>query len=464
MTLAMPLWLCDFEKCSNPAVQREGDCLCCDKHLCSKHLSEPFHKCPNPEKNWSSFSAQYATTEARHIDELCHRIDSSKLCSRASELRDGIQCTVNLSRKHLSSMMGHQNCHAEVIFEDGIIWLARLRLTRTTSPPEEVRDFILRSEAGTLTYLRDRTSIPVPKIFDWACGSDPGNRIGVSYILMEKLDGMPLDWQAANPTQREKVMQQLVDVFLEIEKHPFETLGSLTVSGPAKFVVQGLAQHATYRMGAKGPLGPFTSSLEGSVHIVKSYLAMIASGEIGAHYSVDTYLAHRFRLDIAKTLWGDEPAEEQFFLKHPDDKGDHILVNESYDIVGIIDWEWTRTATKVEAFSSPCMMWPLGKFYEGSNELAPEEMRLAEIFQERGREDLSNYVLLGRKVQRFFFALGPESSSDRQTFLDLFVGLKMAFGFEGEPWEGWEKWKGKALLKWENDKLLQGLLRLQLNK
>ncbi|KAK1657505.1 hypothetical protein BDP55DRAFT_685559 [Colletotrichum godetiae] len=384
------------------------------------------------------------------------------LCSRASELRDGIRCTVNLSRKHLSSMMGHQNCHAEVIFEDGVSWLARLRLTRTTSPPEEVRDFIFRSEAGTLAYLNDHTSIPVPRIFDWACESDPENRIGVSYILMEKLDGMPLTWQAANPAQREKVMQQLVDVFLEIERHPFEALGSLlTVPGPTKFEVQGLAQHATYMIGPEGPLGPFTSSLEGSVNMIKSYLTMIASGEISAYQSVDTYLTHRFRLDIADNLWGDESTGGRFFLKHPDDKGDHILVNESYDIVGIIDWEWTRTASKVEAFSSPCMMWPLGKFYKGSNELAPDEKRLAEIFQERSREDLSNYVLLGRKVQRFFFALGPESPSNRQSLLDLFVGLKTAFNFEDETWEGWEKWKSQALRKWENDELLQGLLRLQ---
>ncbi|KAK1978677.1 hypothetical protein LZ30DRAFT_762318 [Colletotrichum cereale] len=436
----MPLWLCDFRKCSNPTVQREGYCLCCDKHFCSKHLLEPFHKCPSPQENWSSFSAQYAATEVRHIDELRRRIDSSKLCSMASELREGIPCTVNLSRRHLSAMMGHQNCHAEVMFEDGVSWLARLPLTRTTSPPEEVRDFILRSEAGTLAYLHDRTSIPVPKIFDWACGSDPENQLGVSYIPMEKLHGMPLDWHSANLAQKEKVMQQLADFFLEIERHPVEALGSLLpVEGPAKFVVQGVAQHATYTMGAEGPLGPFTSSLEGSV----AMLTMIASGEIGAYHSVDTYLTHRFRLDVANSLWGNEPAGGRFFLKHPDDKGDHILVNESYDI------EWTRTASKIEAFSSPCMMWPLGKFYEGSNELAPDERRLAEIFHEKGRDDLSNC---------------PESPSDRKALLDLFVGLKMAFNIEDETWEGWEMWKGKALRKWKDDKLLQSLLRLHLNK
>ncbi|KAJ0163725.1 hypothetical protein CTA2_2517 [Colletotrichum tanaceti] len=454
----MPLWSCNFEACTNPAVQKEGDCLCCDRHLCRKHSSEPFHTCPNPEENWSAFSAQYAATEARHIDELCNRIDGPKLCSRASEIRGGIPCTVDLSRKHLSSMMGHQNCHAEIVFKDKVRWLARLRLTRTTSPPEEVRDCILRSEAATLTYLQDRTSIPAPRIFDWACESDLDNSVGVGYILMEKLDGNPLDWQAATLAQREKIMQQLVDVFLEIERHPFGSMGSLfEARRPANFVVQGLAQHATYRMGAGGPIGPFASSLEGSVAIVKSYLAMIASGEIGVRHSVDNYLAHRFRLDVASSLCEDDPAD-QFFLKHPDDKGDHILVNESYDIVGIIDWEWTRTASKAEAFSSPCMMWPVGEFYRGSNELDPDEVRLAKIFEERGRKDLSDCVLNGRKAQRFYFAMGPESpSSNRKTLIDLFLGLTTAFNFESE---GWEQWRRKALIEWKDDELLQGLIRL----
>ncbi|GKT49134.1 uncharacterized protein ColSpa_09315 [Colletotrichum spaethianum] len=314
-----------------------------------------------------------------------------------------------------------------------------------------------------MTYLQEHTSIPVPTIFDWACESDPGNHLGVSYILMEKIDGKPLVWQTTTRAQREKVMQQLVDVFLEIERHPFEAMGSLlTVGYPAQFVVQGLAQHATYRMGAGGPLGPFASSLEGSVAMVKSYLVMIANGEIGACHSVDTYLTHRFRLDVANSLWEGDPSGGRFFLKHPDDKGDHILVNESCDIVGIIDWEWTRTVSELEAFSSPCMMWPLRKFYEGSNELSPDEMRLAEIFQERGRKDLSNCVILGRKVQRFFFALGPESpSTDRKAFLDLFAGLKMAFTVDNEAWE---QWRDNALVKWKDDELLQMLLRLHKNK
>jgi hypothetical protein len=187
---------------------------------------------------------------------------------------------------------------------------------------------------------------------------------------------------------------------------------------------------------------------------------MLAGGEIGAGRPTDSYLAHRFRLDLLADLEDSLPPDkqQQFFLKHPDDKGDHILVDNAFNIVGIIDWEWTQTAPPSEAFSSPCMLWPVDKFYGGSNELAGEELRLAAIFQERGRDDLARYVVDGRKMQRFLFALGPDSShadEDATVFAHLFAGLRDAFG-DGD--DDWQEWRRRAVEKWQDDELLLGLL------
>lgn len=357
-------------------------------------------------------------------------------------------------------MMGGQNCHAEITFQDGIKWLARLRLINTSSPPVEVRDYILRSEAATLKFLQTHTRIPSPKVLDWACETDPQNPLGeVGYILMEKIQGEPLNRQLVSSTQKEKVMQQLVDIFIEIEKHPFDKIGSITpAKDAAKFEIQGLADPATFGTESGGPLGPFNSSAEAARVIFETYLAMIASGEIAAVYPADIYLAHRFRLDNLNKMGRELFSEGRFFLKHPDDKGDHILVNKDYDIVGIIDWEWCQTVSKKDAFSSPCMMWPVGKFYDGSNELSEDEVRFADIFIERGRDDLASFVMEGRRVQRFFFASGAASGceKDHQTFVDLFMGLKRAFDSEDKRWE---EWKTEALEKWKSDSLLRALLQ-----
>ncbi|KAJ5824601.1 hypothetical protein N7447_006941, partial [Penicillium robsamsonii] len=105
---------------------------------------------------------------------------------------NGILCTVDLSRKSLSAMMGNQNCHTEITFDDNVKWLLRFRL-------------------------------------------------------------------AATPWQKEKAIQQLADIFVEIEKLPFKVIGLLISRGVIE--VQGLAEPLTYQVG-KAPLGPFSSPLE----------------------------------------------------------------------------------------------------------------------------------------------------------------------------------------------------------
>ena len=358
-------------------------------------------------------------------------------------------------------MMGNQNWHVEIIFQDNVKWLVRFHLVKVSSPPE-IHNWILRSEATTMIYFQKHTRIPTPKVFDWACKSDPRNEIGVDYILMEELEGKPLNWQEATPQQREKVMQQLADAFLEIDKHPFKAMGSLYASSMAETTIEvrGLANPSTFQVG-KGPLGPFSSPLKGSQAILDSYFAIIANGEIESVGSTDIHLTHRFCRDNIGALFENDTvsSENEFFLKHPDDKGDHILVNDAFDIMGIIDWEWTQTVSKAEAFCSPCTTWPLREFYDGSNEFTAHELQLAAIFREKGREDLANCVMDGRKVQRFFFGLGPASSFvDTQTLSNLFMGLQKSFNYYED---GWGSWRDKALKKWKDDELLIDLLRLE---
>jgi aminoglycoside phosphotransferase (APT) family kinase protein len=46
------------------------------------------------------------------------------------------------------------------------------------------------SEVATLAYVREKTSIPVPKVV--AYDADLTNELGFEYIRMERVDGHPL--------------------------------------------------------------------------------------------------------------------------------------------------------------------------------------------------------------------------------------------------------------------------------
>lgn len=404
----------------------------------------------------------YDSAKQRHLSNLLAKFSFDELVSVASSLRDGMPCSLpglatdtdrTPRMEVIQSQMGGQNCHVDIKFQDGVFWIARIRLDDPMLPPKPVQSYILQSEFATLKYL-ERTSVRTPKIFH----RSPENEHGVAYILMEKMSGSPLNWEIASPKQKSKVMEQLADVYLELEKHPFAATGSLIHENGT---MAGFAQAQLFK-GPTGPLGPFDSLKSSLDAILRHELDLIGNGEVTT-LAVDNYLSHCWRLEMMPELLSCvDHSRQNFYLKHMDDKGDHILVDEDYNITGIIDWEFASAEVKEVAFSSPCMAWPVGDFYDGSNELSAEEVEFADIFRRRGRVDLSQIVRNGRKFQRFFFFLGG-LPHDRQEFEGLFQGLRHSFASHaGESVGSYSDWRSEAIEKYsKDDERLQRLLRAE---
>lgn len=51
------------------------------------------------------------------------------------------------------------------------------------------------------------------------------------------------------------------------------------------------------------------------------------------------------------------------------------------------------------AFSNPYMVWPVGQFHDGDDELAEDEIRFAAIFDALGLEDIGDRVRRDRRWQ-----------------------------------------------------------------
>jgi hypothetical protein len=354
--------------------------------------------------------------------------------------------------------MGGQNCHVDVVFDDLVTWTVRIRLDDPTLPPQPVQNYIFQSEVATLKFLAT-TSVPAPLVYGYQVES-PENSVGASYILMQKMAGKPLDWNKASKEQRNRVMDQLANVFLELERHPFKMTGSM-VLGDTLGKLGGFAQTPLFAT-PESPLGPFTTLDAAYSAAITQQLQTIANGEVTS-LTVDNYLAFRWRLSALPALLSSSDANEgPFYLKHFDDKGDHILVDENFDITGIIDWEFASAEAKNLAFSSPCMMWPVRQYCDGSNNLSDEEIQFAHIFNQRGRKDLGDLILNGRRWQRFLFFLGGGVSTDKAKFQSLFQGLLESFGTDDNqqlPWS-YENWRQKAIAMYsEQDPILEHLLR-----
>lgn len=81
-------------------------------------------------------------------------------------------------------------------------------------------------------------------------------------------------------------------------------------------------------------LGPFDTAEEALTCIMKHEIEMVNSGEPST-LAIDNYLTHIWRLERIPELLANV-ADGSFYIKHFDDKGDHILVDE-HNITGIID-------------------------------------------------------------------------------------------------------------------------------
>lgn len=374
------------------------------------------------------------------MSALLAKINVDALQSAASKARNDIPCRIpalsnqldpDARAKLVSSQCGGQNCHVDIEFTDGVTWLARIRLEDPLLPPPAIQTHIFLSEVATLEFLA-RTRVPAPRVYGYAPGEAPGNEVGVSYVLMEKMKGTPLDWGNAATEERDKVMEQLADVYLELERHPIPMTGSLSPGLEGEEPVVGIfAQTPCFEAPEQG-LGPFETLDEAYTDMIHQQMRTIASGEVSS-LPVDNYLAFAWRLGVLpELLAGSASREGPFYLKHYDDKGDHILVDEDYNITGIIDWEFASAEAKELAFSSPCMMWPVAKFYDGDNALAGDEVRFADIFERRGRGDLAEMVRGGRRWQRYLFFLGGGMPAEIDDFEALFQGLRKSFMGDGE--------------------------------
>ncbi|KAJ6020061.1 hypothetical protein N7499_003354 [Penicillium canescens] len=397
--------------------------------------------------------------EKKEITTLIEKIDILALTRRASSLRGGLACSVaqglQYDRALRSSVMGGMNYHIEILFEDGKSWLARIRRFNATSPPPELRDYILRSEVSTLQFL-SKTKVPVPTVFDF--NADESNPVGVGYILMEKLPGKSLRWSITTPEQRQKIASQLADIYIELKSYPFSVMGSFNQQNSSHVGPIARESLTDFQDLHMKMLGPYSSSEEYFTAHIRLILDLIIRQESYVNRPVDAFLIHRFLLEIIPKIFSRNSLDDgMFYLKHADEKGDQILVDNDYNITGIIDWEWAQTDSKSAAFNSPIVLLPVADFYEGADHIGEDEDFFAKCLEEKGHPDLGEIVRNGRLLHRIQFCCGYDLD-DWDGFIGLFFGLLKTLGIEGDS--NWETWKAEAMESYRGDFQLKQLLKL----
>ncbi|OAA77671.1 Aminoglycoside phosphotransferase [Akanthomyces lecanii RCEF 1005] len=222
--------------------------------------------------------------------------------------------------------------------------------------PLDLVGYLVKSEYATLKFL-GYTSVQTPQVYAYGvAGHDHG--VGVSFVLMEELIGKPWIRQTATAEEISKVWRNLANFMVEIEKYPLELAGSLII------------------------------------HRDNFQLSAVASDR---------------SLGSIPQLVPEEDTPEQFFLKHVDAKGDHLLVDPELNITGIIDWQMAKFVPRREAFRPSLITVDMPRSCHGQVSLSADGHLLANAMRESGISEKScRLVAVDEKVRRFFWGLAHE--------------------------------------------------------
>ncbi|KAJ2974940.1 hypothetical protein NUW58_g8497 [Xylaria curta] len=428
--MAQRFFDCSVPKCGRSSARAVGaGCDMCSSHFCGVHMSRDFHKCKIEDLD----DAAYNALMGAEIDRLRAQINEKAVCELVSSLNGGKHCIIEYPGEAvgLGALTGCANYHARILFGDGSpSWLMRVPRVSgfAVGFPVSLAEYLIRSEYATLKFL-ETTAVPAPRAFSFGIpsqGTDHG--IGVCFLLMEELPGKPWDGQGDTT----KIWKGLAEIYAELEKHPFTKAGSLFVDAPDD--LPWVSATASDRFVCLYPYGPFETSTAYYTAWAEQYLMLIADGQLYPQFPIEAYLVYRFLKDNVTQM---SDSEDQFFLKHVDDKGDHLMVDEDQNVIGIIDWQMARIVPRREAFAPSLVSADMNALCGGSVSLSTRDSALANALREKRAGMASHFE--DEKVRRFFWGLGLEPKWAYA--LPLAKALLQVFGVE----QGWDEWKGEAL-------------------
>ncbi|KAG8826065.1 hypothetical protein FRC17_008430, partial [Serendipita sp. 399] len=246
--------------------------------------------------------------------------------------------------------------------------------------PDFPRDKV-ESEVATLKYLKERTSLVVPRVHSW--NSKAESEAGTEYMIIEKLPGVSAHdaWKVLDHDAKKRMTVDVAMALRELFSLRFSQSGSLyvdkdhsitvgpiisapfyqTLDGEVRFPDIPLPDLSQFR----GPYSLTSQYLASSLHaeffIVEQLHDSVLTEFEGSEEKLDTaYRVMKKALDLVHIYPGDQPlktGEGGELLWNPEQKGDpfslllddfrlsNIMVEApSGKVLGFIDFEATTTA------------------------------------------------------------------------------------------------------------------------
>ncbi|UPX16688.1 uncharacterized protein EKO05_0007076 [Ascochyta rabiei] len=393
----------------------------------------------------------------RHFDihELCQAV--AKSVGRST---DDITIFAKIAE-------GGSYCIFEVTFQDRMDVIVRIPYPSTIP-----REYGIVSEVATMEYLRLH-GVPIPKVFDWCSSSD--NPVRSEYIIMEKVQGKELEhtWYTMTANDRMNVVEKIVDIERMLFAIRFPASGSIyfkdfldtqttTIDLPLavnrgktdRFCIGPSTEFLWWYQRRdelavnRGPWETPKDLLEAVGHRELAWLQKFGKQrfpreplyrEFYDHQEVDPQVqvdSLRDYLKVAAHIVPEDPELCQPTIRHLDLSPSNILVSESGDITGVIDWQHS---TILPIF----LQAKIPKHFQNYGDNDSESFRRPELptnFDLLEQSEKANELELYRRRQLHYFYLGYTSTNNKPHFHamgkhDLIVRSRL-YDTAGRPWEG----------------------------
>lgn len=169
------------------------------------------------------------------VDKVFETHDTGRLCPWVSTFHPHkLPCQLDGPFRR-----GAFNACAKMVFSDGTAWT--VRFPRKGMICDDYADEKVAMEVTALNLIRDRTTIPVPRVHAW--GTAASNTLGLGpFIMMDYIEGVHLsellkDYNAEphsdlirediSDADLEFIYRQMANILLQLFKLDFDRIGSL---------------------------------------------------------------------------------------------------------------------------------------------------------------------------------------------------------------------------------------------
>ncbi|KAJ8129537.1 hypothetical protein O1611_g4098 [Lasiodiplodia mahajangana] len=277
--------------------------------------------------NWKI--TEYSQPQSVH--EAIAKTNWAKLCQRASDLNHGLPCTLLHKRTN-----GLNNLVCILQFSDHTRWVARIGLHKSAADSAK-----LRREVDVTQLIKERCKFPVPRIFAYEV--DDSNHVGIPYILMEFLPGnTAMDAAGGYDVHkgeipfayRQRFYRSVAECHVEMAALRFSKIGTIVRRGEGEYDIGPFPDIG-------GPFDSTASFFEAWAEHIRfplgedKILEMMKGGPARRVLAAINGFPSRIK-EAARRISNNHGP---FPLCHADFLHSNIVVDESFQVLGIIDWE-----------------------------------------------------------------------------------------------------------------------------